>query len=119
MDENSKKKTEQKAPSHPQKKIDTSFTQNRELSWLEFNRHVLQESTDSRVPLYERYKFIAIFTSNLSEFFRVRVGSLMNLREWKRNAVDNKTGWTAEEQLAHILRKCQNSMPNAMPLLRN
>lgn len=102
MDENSKKKTEQKAPSHPQKKIDTSFTQNRELSWLEFNRHVLQESTDSRVPLYERYKFIAIFTSNLSEFFRVRVGSLMNLREWKRNAVDNKTGWTAEEQLAHI-----------------
>lgn len=102
MDENSKKKTEQKAPSHPQKKIDTSFTQNRELSWLEFNRHVLQESTDSRVPLYERYKFISIFTSNLSEFFRVRVGSLMNLREWKRNAVDNKTGWTAEEQLAHI-----------------
>lgn len=81
---------------------DTGFTQNRELSWLEFNRHVLQESTDPRVPLYERYKFIAIFTSNLSEFFRVRVGSLMNLKEWKGDAIDNKTGWTVDEQLAHV-----------------
>ncbi|WP_071705952.1 polyphosphate kinase 1 [Murdochiella vaginalis] len=81
---------------------DTSFTQNRELSWLEFNRHVLQESTDPRVPLYERFKFIAIFTSNLSEFFRVRVGSLMNLKEWKGNVLDNKTGWNADEQLSHV-----------------
>ena len=73
-------------------KYDTGFTQNRELSWLEFNRHVLQESTDPRVPVYERFKFIAIFTSNLSEFFRVRVGSLMNLKGWKPDVIDNKTG---------------------------
>lgn len=78
---------------------DISFTQNRELSWLEFNRRVLQEGCDERVPLLERLKFIAIFTSNLDEFFMVRVGSLLNLASVKEHAIDNKTGWTPREQL--------------------
>jgi len=60
----------------------------RELSWLSFNERVLQEAKDKTVPLYERIKFLAIWSSNLDEFFRVRVASLRSLLELKKKAHD-------------------------------
>jgi len=79
-----------------------AYTQNRELSWLRFNRRVLEEAGDSAVPLLERLKFISIFTSNLDEFFMVRVGSLFDLSLVSPEQIDNKTGQTPMEQLEAI-----------------
>lgn len=81
---------------------DTNFTQNRELSWLRFNERVLMEATDETVPLFERLKFVSIFTSNLDEFFMIRVGSLIDLMHLKENSIDNKSGLTPAEQLERI-----------------
>lgn len=59
----------------------------RELSWLSFNERVLQEAEDPSVPLFERLKFLAIFSSNLDEFFRVRVAALRSLVPLKKKKV--------------------------------
>lgn len=62
---------------------DASYTP-RDISWLSFNYRVLQEAKDPAVPLFERLKFLAIYSSNLDEFFRVRVANIRNLKEIKR-----------------------------------
>ena len=80
------------------------YTQNRELSWLRFDRRVLEEAADPNVPALERLKFVSIFSSNLDEFFMVRVGSLFDLSHMTPDDTDNKTGWTPAEQLHHIYR---------------
>ena len=78
------------------------YSQYRELSWLRFNDRVLSEAMDETVPLLERLKFIAIFTSNLDEFFMIRAGSLFDLMQEEPDIVDNKSGMTPGEQLGAI-----------------
>ena len=78
---------------------DLSYTQNRELSWLKFNERVLEEAEDKSVPLIERLRFISIFTSNLDEFFMVRVGSLHDLEVMTPDDIENKSGMTPTQQL--------------------
>ena len=78
------------------------YTQNRELSWLQFNARVLEEAEDETVPLLERVKFLSIFTSNLDEFYMIRVGSLGDVAALGGHGVDNKSGLTAKEQLERI-----------------
>jgi len=73
----------------------------RELSWLSFNGRVLQETKDPAVPLYERIKFLAIYSSNLDEFFRVRVASLRGLKALKKKK-QKKLGIEPKELLSQI-----------------
>ena len=82
------------------------YTQNREISWLRFDQRVLEEAKDKNVPLIERMKFVEIFTSNLNEFFMIRVGSLSDLALLKDEPVDNKSGLTATGQLKEIFKAC-------------
>ncbi len=78
------------------------YTQNRELSWLRFNQRVLEEARDETVPLMERMKFVAIFTSNLDEFFMIRVGSLYDMAAVDNKKLDTKSGMTPKQQLEAI-----------------
>ncbi len=86
------------------KEVDTRYTQERELSWLRFNERVLEEAKDERVPLFERLKFAAIFTSNLDEFFMIRVGSITDMTLSKQTHVDSKSGLTPSQQLQAIFK---------------
>jgi polyphosphate kinase len=90
----------------PPRSDDASLYINRELSWLEFNARVLAEAGDPGVPLYERAKFLAIFASNLDEFFMVRVAGLQAQLsgEIEESTAD---GMTPHRQLAAISDRAQ------------
>ena len=80
------------------------YMMNRELSWLKFNERVLNEAGNPRVPLAERLTFISIYQSNLDEFYRVRVGTLMDQMDSSEEIRENKTNMTSEEQVKAILK---------------
>ncbi|RSL30915.1 RNA degradosome polyphosphate kinase [Salibacterium salarium] len=82
-----------------------AYYNNRELSWLAFNERVLEEAIDENNPLLERLKFLAIFSSNLDEFFMVRVAGLKDQVEAGYNKPENKAGLTPKQQLKHITNK--------------
>lgn len=84
-----------------------NFYLNRELSWLSFNDRVLEEATDPNNPLLEKLKFVAITSSNLDEFFMIRVAGLRHQME---NGVTRKdiAGMTPEQQLQHISESAQH-----------
>lgn len=87
------------------------YMQNRELSWLEFNKRVLDQGADPTVPLFERLGFISIFWSNLQEFFMIRVGSLTDLSLVKKAIIDSKSGMTPAEQLDAVYKRCHQLYP--------
>jgi len=84
------------------KHYDYSYTQDRELSWLKFNERVLAEAGKSTVPIFERLKFLEIFTNNLDEFFMVRVGSIHEMSLIHDNHHDIRSNLTPDEQLIQI-----------------
>src|SRR5690625_7510281 len=75
------------------------YFNNREVSWLRFNQRVVEEATNPNNPILERLRFISIFSSNLDEFFTVRVAGLKDQVLANFNEPDNKSGIAASEQL--------------------
>lgn len=94
------------------------YMQNRELSWLEFNKRVLDQGEDHNVPLLERLTRVSIFSSNLQEFFMVRVGSLTDLSLVNKELRDNKTQMTPDEQLRAIYDRCHELYPEQERIYR-
>lgn len=101
-----KKNEKKKKETHTQMKKQKTepYMMNRELSWLKFNERVLNEAGNPAVPLAERLTFASIYQSNLDEFYRVRVGTLMDQMESEEVVRENKTNMTCEEQVKAILK---------------
>jgi polyphosphate kinase len=97
---------------------DPSLYISRELSWLEFNERVLEEALDSRQPLMERIKFVAIYGTNLDEFFMIRVAAIKQQIEAQvvRRSED---GRTPTEHLAAISERLRTSLPRKMRVLND
>ena len=94
---------------------DPSNYLNREISWIEFNRKVLEQASDSKVPLLERVKFLSIFYNNLDEFFMVRVANIWT--QVKSNAEPTGADLTPpRRQMQEIRRKVLELLEKAEDL---
>ncbi len=92
---------------------------NRDLSWLKFNLRVLEEAENEETPLFERLNFISIYHSNLTEFLRVRVGSLYDRSLLKKDEIDPRSGMNTKEQLAAISKEISSITPRKNRALMN
>ncbi len=90
---------------------------NREISWLQFNERVLREAEDGSVPLLEKLKFLAIFSSNLDEFFMIRVAGLYDQVDAKYNIKD-ASGHTPKELLAKISETAHRLVKDQQKIFR-
>lgn len=85
----------------------------RELSWLRFNTRVLEESEDRRVPLMERFMFRNIYSTNLDEFCRTRIGKMLTLSLSDDQLTDTRTGMHPSQQLERIYEHINCELPRA------
>ena len=101
-----------------EKEYGTEIFLSRELSWLDFNSRVLEEAACKNLPLLERLKFIAIFSSNLDEFFMVRIAGLRHAVKMNDHSAD-PAGLTAFEQLQHLRWKLEKLLAYQHRILYN
>ncbi len=94
------------------------YLENRELSWLKFNKRVLEEATDPDTPLLERLSFSAIYQSNLDEFFMVRVGSITDKAKENDKKKDKFSGMTLSQQLDAVFTAVRRLQPSVEESLR-
>jgi polyphosphate kinase len=81
------------------------FIQNRDLSWIDFNHRVLEEANDQTVPVFERLKYISIYSNNLNEFFMIRMGSLLDVIANNQDATDIRTHLPLKDIIKQIYKK--------------
>ena len=94
------------------------YLENRELSWLKFNKRVIGEASDVNNPLLERLSFSAIYQSNLDEFFMVRVGSLTDDEKENNKKKDAKSGMTPSQQLDAVFTAVRRLQPRVEEAFR-
>src|SRR6056300_1588330 len=92
---------------------------NREISWLQFNERVLQESADKRVPIIDRIRFLGIFSNNLDEFFRVRYATVKRVVDNDPTGKEMLGGTLATKLLAMITKITIDAQSKSLKILKD